>query len=110
VKVTGPWGGFQPYAPSFNATGHKYLVFDLKPTVPNQDWDCMFALAGDKPIGNPVDVLPYGPTPVVGRWATYKIPLSVLGVLNSTSIYKFFIQDQTGRSSNLFYVDNIGFE
>ena len=110
VKITGQWGGFQPFAPVFNDSGDTYLVFDLKPTVANQDWQVQFEVAGDVPVGSPIDVLAYGPQPVAGRWATYKIPLSVLGVQNSKSVYKFFIQDETGRSSNLFYVDNIGFE
>jgi hypothetical protein len=114
VTVVAQWGGFQPYAGNtvplyaFNDSGYKYLVFDLKPTVANQVWFCMFHSVGDVAIGQPLKINNYGPAPVIGKWATYKIPLSDLGVLN-TSVYKFFIQDTTGLSSNLFYVDNVAF-
>jgi hypothetical protein len=56
-----------------------------------------------------VDPSKYGPAPVVGKWATYTVPLSDLGVLG-TMIYKFCIQDQTGLSNVAWYVDNVGFE
>jgi hypothetical protein len=56
-----------------------------------------------------VDPTKYGPAPVVGKWATYTIPLADLGVLG-TSIYKFCIHDQTGLSNISWYVDNVGFE
>jgi hypothetical protein len=58
----------------------------------------------------------YGPAPVVGKWATYKIPLSAVltqyasgSPVFETSVYKFGIQDQTGLGSNVWYVDNVGF-
>jgi hypothetical protein len=128
VTVTGQWGLFQPYAGKtvptwdFNATGYNYLTLDLKPTVANQVWHVYFMQVGDVLIlnqsGQPsvVDVANYGPAPVVGKWATYKIPLSAVltqyssgtGVFQ-TGVYKFAIQDQTGLAQNLWYVDNIGF-
>lgn len=114
VSVVGRWGGYQPYAGgtvphyAFDDRGYQYLVFDLKPTVANQVWHCMFHSVGDVAIGQPLRINNYGPAPVVGKWATYKIPLSDLGVLNTT-VYKFFIQDTTGLPTNLFYVDNVGF-
>jgi hypothetical protein len=128
VSVTGAWGLFQPYAGgtvpnwNFDASGYKYLTVDLKPTVASQVWQIYFMQVGDKQImnanGTPEVVNPtaYGPAPVVGQWATYKIPLSAVLTQHSsgsavlaTAVYKFAIQDQTGRSSNLFYVDNLGF-
>jgi hypothetical protein len=57
-----------------------YMVLDLKPTKPNQTWrlDIISRLPqGD--VYNNADVeLPghYGPPPIVGQWATYKIPLN----------------------------------
>jgi hypothetical protein len=63
-----------------------------------------------------VNVANYGPAPVVGKWATYKIPLSAVLTQHSsgsavlvTGVYKFAIQDQSGQSRNTWYVDNIGF-
>jgi hypothetical protein len=63
---------------------------------------------GDVPVGIYLDVSNYGPAPVKGQWATYTVPLAALGVLG-TDIYKFCIQDQTGLSSNYWYIDNVGF-
>jgi aryl-phospho-beta-D-glucosidase BglC (GH1 family) len=128
VAVTGAWGLWQPYAGGtvptwdFNAAGYNYLTLDLKPTVTGQVWHLYFMQVGDKLIIGPnggaevVDVSKYGPAPVVGKWATYKIPLSAVLTQHSTGsavlvtgVYKFAIQDQTGRSRNTWYVDNVGF-
>lgn len=113
VTVTGQWGAWQPYAPgeSLDTTPYKYLIFSLKPTVANQVWDVGFMSAGDTPDGTQaVNIAPYGPAggPVVGQWGSYKIPISAFS-LTDTTVLKFWIQDDTGRSTNLFYVDNVGF-
>jgi hypothetical protein len=111
VTLTSAWGGWLPYALnwSFNSTGYTKLTFALKPTVANQKWNVYFVKVGDIPVGISIDASNYGPAPVVGKWATYTVPLSALGVLG-TDIYKFCIQDQTGLSNNTWYVDNVGFE
>jgi hypothetical protein len=128
VSVTSEWGLFQPYAGGtvptwdFNSTGYNYLTLDLKPTVANQVWNVYFMQVGDHLILNAsgnaevVNVANYGPAPVVGKWATYKIPLSAVLTQHSsgsavlvTGVYKFAIQDQSGQSRNTWYVDNIGF-
>jgi hypothetical protein len=111
VTITSPWGGWLPYAKNwnFNSSGYTKLTFALKPTVANQKWDIYFVKVGDIPVGISVDPTKYGPAPVVGKWATYTIPLADLGVLG-TSIYKFCIHDQTGMSNISWYVDNVGFE
>jgi hypothetical protein len=113
IKVTleSAYGGWLPYAKNwnFNSAGYTKLTFALKPTVANQTWSVFFVKVGDVPVGIYLDVSKYGPAPVAGKWATYTVPLSDLGVLG-TSIYKFCIQDQTGLSSNSWYVDNVGFE
>ncbi|HUN92072.1 MAG TPA: cellulase family glycosylhydrolase [Burkholderiaceae bacterium] len=111
VTLTSAWGAWQPYAAnwSFDSTPYTKLTFALKPTVANQRWSIQFIKVGDVPVGISLNVANYGPAPVVGQWAVYTIPLSDLGVLG-TSIYKFAIQDQTGLSSNAWYVDNVGFQ
>jgi hypothetical protein len=118
IAVTGI-GGFQPYAQGndFDTTPYKYLIFSLKPTIAHQTWDSGFEAVGDVPTGIVVDVLKYGPVPVVGQWGTYKIPLGAGGyqIPFGSHIYKFMIQDQTadqpalGLATNLWYVDNIAF-
>jgi hypothetical protein len=137
VSLTGQWGGWQPYMCTelgeplsacvaqydYPLAGFTYLTVSLKPTIANQQWSAQFVAVGDTGIpcnyGNPaangagVNVLAYGPAPVAGQWGTYKIPLSAFCVGPGTSnvnVYKFHIQDQTGLSSNTWYVDNVGFE
>ncbi len=58
----------------------KYMVLDLKPTIPNQKWRLNIISRlpqGDVYNNAPVE-LPgnYGPPPVVGQWTTYKVPLN----------------------------------
>jgi hypothetical protein len=114
VSVTSAWGGFQPYAGGtvptwdFNDAGYNYLEMDLKPTVDDESYSCLFHKVGDIAIGNGVTIEDYGPKPTKGVWSHYKIPLADVGVEN-TPVYKFFIQDKTGLATNTFYVDDIGF-
>ena len=127
-SVTGRYGIWAPYAGGtvplwdFNSTGYNYITMDLKPTVANQSWQFYFMLVGDKQIigsnGKQIilNLANYGPAPVVGQWGTYKIPLvDVLTQYSSGSpvyesaIYKFGLQDETGLSSNVWYIDNVGF-
>ncbi len=112
ISLFGPWGGWQPYGPNkdFNTRGYTKLTFALKPTQENQQWNLYFVGVGDRSLGSncAVNVLNYGPAPVVGKWAVYTVPLSNLCVSN-TSAYKFAIHDETGSSYNVWYVDNVGF-
>jgi hypothetical protein len=123
VQVVGAWGLWQPYmcqnvqSPvpectglwSYSTAGMTKLTFMLKPTVANQQWSVYFMGVGDRNLNCPKNVLEYGPTPVVGTWATYTIPLSDVCVGGGINVYKFAIQDQTGLGSNTWYVDNVGF-
>lgn len=116
ASLHGQWGGFLPFAGgtvplwNFDDSPYTYLTFALKPTRVGQTAQVYFVKVGDVPVGIVVDPFSgkYGPAPQAGVWGTYKIPLAVLGVLK-TSVYKFAIQDQTGTSDNVFYLDNIGF-
>lgn len=115
-SLHGQWGGFLPYAGgtvplwNFDATPYNALTFAFKPTLANQTAQVYFVKVNDVPVGVVVDPFSgkYGPKPQVGTWASYSIPLADLGV-KGTSVYKFAIQDQTGSSSNVFYLDDIGF-
>jgi hypothetical protein len=112
-------GCFMPHAPTaaYDTTPYKYLQLDLKPTTANKTWLIYFELAGDVSIAAqafaPSDSNgTYGPAPVVGEWATYKIPLKNLGVgpqTANTSIYKFGICDGSATTNTVFYVNNVKF-
>lgn len=113
IKLTAAWGEWIPYMSktfSFPTAGYTKLTLQLKPTVANQKWNLYFVGVGDVSLGQACtqNVLNFGPAPVVGKWATYTIPLSVLCVLG-VNVYKFALQDQTGLSANTWYVNNAGF-
>ncbi|MDB6102961.1 MAG: hypothetical protein JWO52_2960 [Gammaproteobacteria bacterium] len=118
ISVTGI-GGFQPFATNYDldVSPYKYLIFSLKPTIANQQWASAFYQIGDVATGVKLNVLNYGPAPVVGQWTTYKIPLGAGGyqIPAGLHIYKFMVQDQTadqsgsGYATNHWYVDDIHF-
>jgi len=79
--------------------------------VANQVVNVGFMSSGDTPDGTALDTGSYcsgGGNPAVGQWESCKIPLSVFA-LTDTTILKFWISDQTGLSSNRWYLDNVGF-
>jgi hypothetical protein len=89
ITVTGSYGGYQPYAGNtvpqwdLEAGSFGYISMDLKPTTNGQVWD-LSAISrlppGDVYPWSHVSITNYGPTPQVGKWATYKIPLSALTI------------------------------
>ncbi len=111
-------GGWQPWSPgaNFDLSPYLYLQFDLKPTVAGEHWSVYFENVGDVYTGATVGVPSdangtYGPTPVVGQWATYKVPLSGMNVGPGTSnigIYKFCIKDSV-TGVHVFYINNVKF-
>jgi hypothetical protein len=115
------WGGWQPYVNAncqsnislcFNTLPYKYIIFSIKPTVANQIVGVGFMSSGDTPDGpvieNTSSYCSGGGNPAIGQWESCKIPLSAFA-LTDTTILKFWITDQTGLSSNHWYVDNVGF-
>jgi hypothetical protein len=184
--VNESYGGFQPYAGNvvplwdLEIGSFGYITMDLKPTINNQTW--RLEMISRLPPGDvypwaDVEVNSYGPAPVAGKWATYKIPLSDMSIgktsfqgsisgttltvtnVNSgvgvdaggfisgsgvkpgtyilghnanggpgtytispsqnvastsmteqrTGLYKFNLQDSSGASNNVFYMDNVRF-
>jgi hypothetical protein len=89
VSFTQAHSGFQPFAgkttTAWDMEGGSfgYISMDLKPTLAGQDWE-LFIISrlppGDVFPWSNVMLSNYGPAPVVGKWATYKIPLSVLTI------------------------------
>ena len=89
VNVNSAYGGIQPYAGNvvplwdLEAGAFGYFSVDLKPTVNNQVWHLSMISRlppGDVYPWSSVNITDYGPAPVAGKWATYKIPLSALTI------------------------------
>jgi hypothetical protein len=110
-----PFGGYQPYLTGgFDTSKYKYLTYSIKPTVSGQIIATGFDANNDVRDGNPVVVAApgltkYGPAPVVGQWATYKVPLADFA-LSNPSVLKFSIADGSGSpAGSIIYIDNVGF-
>jgi len=128
--ATSAFGGWLPatvpsWGPSnanwyFDGAPFAYLQFDLMPRVSNGQAVSVYlvgnfaglaphAFVGDANIEASVDdISKYGPTPLLGVWGTYRIPLNQLGVLGQ-QIYKFALQDHSGSTGTVFLVDNVQF-
>jgi hypothetical protein len=89
VSYTVVNAGFQPYAGKTTTVwdmeggSFGYMSLDLKPTISSDRWE-LFIISrlppGDVYPWSNVNLSNYGPAPVAGKWATYKIPLSVLTI------------------------------
>jgi hypothetical protein len=87
VSYTAAGSGFQPYAGKMTTVwdmeggSFGYISLDLKPTISSDSWR-IFIISrlppGDVYPWSAVQLSSYGPAPVAGNWATYKIPLSAL--------------------------------
>ena len=113
VSLTGPNGGWLPYAPGrvFDTTGYTSFTFAVKPKVANQSWNVYFESANDTTDGVSVNVpnVDYcSPAFAVNTWYVCTFPLSVFE-LSNPKILKFALHDQTGQSNTVWYVDNVGF-
>jgi len=120
VMTSQQWGGWQPFVSAncqasvtscFDTTPYKYLIFSAKPTVANQTFLLDILSKNDTTDGIAVSTTPFcsgGANPAVGVWETCKIPLAAL-LLTDTTILKFGLSDQTGLSSNTWFLDNVGF-
>lgn len=108
--VTCAFGGWLPYANgrSFDTSAYKTLTLALKPTAAGQTWNVYILSANDTPDGVSVDIPGTYCTTVVNVWTTCNLPLSAFGLTDKT-ILKFAVHDQTGKGSNHWYVDNVGF-
>jgi hypothetical protein len=129
VSMTAQYGETLYYAgnlvTSFNmwVGAFNYLSIDLKTTSANPSFALYALRAGDHSLYDStgtaysINPLNYGPAPVVGQWATYKIPLSAFLTdygpsgagtpVVQNAFYKFAFQDKTGASSNAWFFDNI---
>lgn len=110
-----PFGGYQPYLTAgFDTSRYKYLTYSIKPTVAGQIIATGFDANNDVKDGNAVvvagpGITKYGPVPVVGQWATYKVPLADFALTN-VDVLKFSIADGSGSpAGSIIYVDSIGF-
>jgi Calx-beta domain len=89
VSYTAKGAGFQPYAGKtvtvwdMEGGSFGYISIDLKPTITSDSWYMLILSRlppGDVAPWSTAQLSNYGPKPVAGQWATYKIPLSALTI------------------------------
>jgi hypothetical protein len=133
AKTPGGGGGWLPRRDAvalpqpghFDTTGYEFLSLTLASTRPGQQWQGVVPdvpntpTATDHPVpgANSVNITDFGPAPVVGQFATYKIPLHAGGynMPPGVIIWKFGVQDQMGfvnpseAAGNVWYVADARF-
>lgn len=125
LKFTGnqQWPIWMPYAndppKSFPMAGYTSIQFDLKPTSSNQPFSFYFVPAGDEASPSSCTVnLPnaaYSGPFVAGQWVHVTIALGVLCVTNpaifpGANVYKFGMQEQSGKNGAVWYENNVTFQ
>lgn len=121
LMVSTPGGGAWlpwPSTLNFDASPYEYVQLDLKPTKSNTTWFVQFVAIGDVAIPATA-TLPsdahgtYGPAPVVGQWATYRIPLKNLNVGPGTPNVHFkelYVGNKVNTGADSWYLNNMKFD
>jgi hypothetical protein len=129
VHVNSPWGFWLPYCPqvgpdidgykvpSCDVSSYSGITLQLKATIADQKWSLTIfkynivngVLKDDTVVGGVDDLTPYGGAAKVGEFVTYTVPLSDMKASGLTTMYKFMLQDQTGKTGQTWYVNAVGF-
>jgi hypothetical protein len=120
ATIDGPNGGWQPLfvpngATSFlDLTPYQYLLMSIKPTTDGANYWVGFAGNKDTADGNQIQVAgpgmtAYGPAPVKGQWANYKIPLSAFKLADAKAVFKVGIACGNFPGGTTSYFDSVGF-
>jgi hypothetical protein len=133
VKVEAPWGFWLPYCPQVgphvpdingyhvptcDIASYTSITMQLKATIPEQKWSLAVfkytvsdgVFRDDTEVGRVTDLTPYGGKSKVGQFVTYTVPLADLGASGLRTMYKMLLQDQTGKTGQTWYVNNVAFE
>jgi hypothetical protein len=130
VKVEAPWGFWLPYCPQVGPDINGYhvptcdvapytsITMQLKATIKEQRWSLSVfkytvtngVLKDDTMVGMVDDLTPYGGAAKVGEFVTYTVPLADLGASGLHTMYKMLLQDQTGKTGQTWFVNNVAFE
>lgn len=119
VTLACPNGGWQPIfvqngsTTFFNLSGYRYLELSIRPPTNNASYYIGFAGNLDTADGVQIQIAgpgftKYGPPPMAGIWAHYKIPLADFKMTNNTAVFKFGLADGTGLPAGTVWgVDNV---
>lgn len=105
ATITSAYGGLQLYHAPFNNSNFASISFWLNGGVSGGQQLQMYGNLGSNPTAQAPRF--YLNAPLVNTWQHYIVPLSFLGVANTTNFSGFAIQDSTGSAEATFYVDDI---
>lgn len=118
--LDGPNGGYQPlFVPNgsttfLDLTPFNYLLISIKPTTDGANYWVGFAGNKDTADGNQIEIAgpgmtKYGPVPVKGQWADYKIPLADFKMTNAKAVFKVGIAAGNFPGGTTTFFDSLGF-
>jgi hypothetical protein len=108
VTIASAYQGIQIYHPDMTNTPYASISFWLNGGASGGQNLQMYGLLDTN--GTPNDTQSaryYLATPVANTWQQYTVPLSALGVANTTNFTGFVIQDSAGTAEPVFYLDDI---
>jgi hypothetical protein len=107
VTVTSAYGGFQVYHPDMTNTAYANVSFWLNGGSSGGQQLQMYGNLDVGGANTSQSARYYLNTPLANTWQQYTVPLSALGVANTTNFTGFAIQDAVGSAEPTFYLDDI---
>ncbi len=105
ATVTSAWGGIQLYHTGMTNTAYASISFWLNGGASGGQQLQMYGNLGTPIVAQSARY--HLNTPLVSTWQQYIVPLSALGVANTTNFTGFAIQDSVGSAEPTFYLDDI---
>jgi hypothetical protein len=107
VTVTSAYGGLQLYHVEMTNTAYASISFWLNGGPSGGQQLQMYGNLDAGGVNTAQGARYYLSTPVASFWQQYTVPLSALGVANTTNFTGFAIQDSAGSAEPVFYLDDI---
>jgi hypothetical protein len=107
VTVTNAYGGLQLYHIYMTNTAYAFISFWLNGGTTGGQQLQMYGNLEVSGNNTAQSARYYLNTPPANTWQQYTVPLSALGVANTTNFTGFAIQDSVGSTEPTFYLDDI---
>ena len=107
ATVTSAWGGIQLFHTGMTNTAYASISFWLNGGASGGQQLQMYGNLYVGGVNTAQTARYYLNTPLANTWQQYIVPLSALGVANTTNFSGFAIQDSVGSTEPTFYLDDI---
>ncbi len=105
ATITSAWGGIQLYHAPMTNSGFGAVSFWLNGGANGGQRLQMYGTLASPQVAQSPRY--YLASPLANTWQQYIVPLSALGVVNTTNFSGFAIQDSNGSAEPTFYLDDI---